>query len=196
MNNNKIKVYLEKYKGITTEQCANVFYNGERRSAVRKLHKMEEEGIITSFNIGFLKVYKLKYENKCISRHDLYVMDLYSYIIKNNGTIIDFKTTPKLLNGLIVPDALCKFKIPYMGNIYTTYALLEVDYTHYTENDKLNTLYEKLYKDGELSKYCGNAVFPILIIAKDKVDIKYRSNNFEVIYTNLKYDNLINFIFN
>ena len=192
-NSTKILLYLEKYRGITTEQCANIFYKGERRSAVRKLHSMVGKGLLDSFNIGMLKVYTT---GKKISRHDLYVMDFYAWVIANNGSVIDFKLTPRLLNGLLIPDALCKIKLPYRGKIYSIYALLEIDYTHYTGNDKLNVLYERLYSEGELSDYCGEAEFPILIIARQKIDIKYRSNNFEVIYTDFNYTNLINFIFN
>ena len=192
-NSTKILLYLEKYRGITTEQCANIFYKGERRSAVRKLHSMVDKGLLDSFNIGMLKVYTT---GKKISRHDLYIMDFYAWVISNNGSIVDFQLTPRLLNGLLIPDALCKIKLPYRGRIYSIYALLEIDYTHYTGNDKLNVLYERLYREGELSDYCGAAIFPILVIARQKIDIKYRSNNFEVIYTDFNYTNLINFIFN
>ena len=192
MNDNQIMLYLEKYRGITTEQCANIFYKGERRSAVRKLHSMVDKGLLDSFNIGMLKVYTT---GKKISRHDLYIMDFYAWVIANNGSVIDFKLTPRLLNGLLIPDALCKIKLPYRGRIYSIYALLEIDYTHYTGNDKLNVLYERLYREGELSDYCGAAEFPILVIARQKIDIKYRSNNFEVIYTDFNYTNLIEFIF-
>ena len=59
----------------------------------------------------------------------------------------------------------------------------------------MNVLYERLYREGELSDYCGEAEFPILVIARQKIDIKYRSNNFEVIYTDFNYTNLIEFIF-
>ncbi|MDU2682160.1 MAG: hypothetical protein E7C50_09760, partial [Clostridium sp.] len=67
--------------------------------------------------------------------------------------------------------------------------LLEVDYTHYTDNIKLSTMYEKLYNERELyEEFKGT--FPIVIIARPTPGIRYNSNNFEVIYTDLQYSNL------
>ncbi|WP_265976222.1 hypothetical protein, partial [Brucella intermedia] len=99
--------------------------------------------------------------------------------------LIDIKIEPEYLKGLIRPDAYVLFR----HEDYKYIALLEVDYTHYTDNIKMNTLYEKLYSERENYKeFFGT--FPIVVIARSTKGIRYNSGNFEVIYTDLSYSNL------
>ena len=96
---------------------------------------------------------------------------------------------PKYLKGIIRADAFVIFK----KDGYKYFTILEVDYTHYTENTKFQ-LYEKLYRDKELEVKC-EGTFPILIVARPTPGVRYNSKNFEIIYTDLNYDNLSTHLF-
>lgn len=189
----QILIFLEKYKALSTQQANSIFFNCER-SCVRRMNQLEKLKILDSYYIGKNKIYKIP-EERNISQHDLYVLDFYAWICRENGTVLDFETTPRYLNGLLIPDALCKFKINYEGIKYTVNIFLELDFTHYTEIEKLNILYEKLYREGTLKEYCGDAEFPMVVISRPTKGLIYRSRNFEILYTDFKFTNLLNLIF-
>lgn len=186
--------FIEKYKSISTQQAINIFFNGLRESAIRRLNQLEKSGELTHYYINKNKLYRLVGENKTISEHDNYILDFYSWIYKNEGEVIYFKKNPIYLNGMLIPDALLKIKIPYENEEYIIDILLEIDYTHYTENTKF-ILYEKLYRENILKEFCGESIFPIIVIARPTQGIRYNSKNFDVIYTTLKFDNLLRMIF-
>ena len=115
----------------------------------------------------------------------VYIYDYLKELKRLGCDLIDIKIEPEYLKGLIRPDAYVLFR--YEDYKYIT--LLEVDYTHYTSNIKMNTLYEKLYSERENYKdFFGT--FPIVVIARSTKGIRYNSGNFEVIYTDLSYSNL------
>lgn len=185
--------FIEENKAISTQQATIIFFDNLEKSAIRRLNQLEDEGILASYTIGKNKVYKYPGE-KDISRHDLYILDFYAWIYKQGGEVVEFTKTPHYFKSLLIPDALIKFKIPYKGKMPTAYVLLEIDYTHYTENTKLNTWYEKLYRDEVLKDYCGNAQFPFVVLARPTPGIRYNSNNFNIIYTDLKFSKLFEFM--
>ena len=92
---------------------------------------------------------------------------------------------------MLIPDALAKFKIPYNGINYTCFVLLEIDYTHYTSENKILTFYPKLYREQVLKEYCGAAEFPFIVIARPTPGIRIQPREIEVIYTDLKFNNLL-----
>ena len=190
----RILRFIEKYKAISTQQADAIFFQCER-SCIRRMNQLEDLKILDSYYIGKNKIYKYPEERK-ISQHDLYILDFYAWVYREKGDVLDFQLTPHYLKGILIPDALCKFKIDYEGTTYTANVLLEIDYTHYTEVSKLNTWYEKLYKEETLKEYCGQAEFPIVVIARPTRGLIYKSNNFEILYTDFKFNNLVNFIFN
>lgn len=186
--------FIEKYKAITTQQARHIFFNGCEKSTIRRLNQLEDLKIIEGYYVGKNKLYKFPEERK-LTQHDVLILNLYSWIYKNGGEVIDFIITPHFLNNMLIPDGLVKFKIPYAGNKYTVFVLLEIDYTHYTDNIKMNTLYEKLYREKVLSEYCGQAEFPFIVVSRPTPGIRYSSNNFEVIYTDLEFTNLTKLMF-
>ncbi|WP_253199602.1 hypothetical protein [Clostridium gasigenes] len=85
---------------------------------------------------------------------------------------MDIKIEPHYLDNALIPDAFIVFR--YDGYKYIN--LLEVDFTHYTSNIKMNNLYEKLYLEREnYEEFRGT--FPIVIIARPTVGIRYDSTN-------------------
>ena len=182
--------FLEEHRAITTQQAINIFFNRCKRSATRRLNQLEDAGILNNYTRGKNKVYKLIDEVKELSEHDVLIYDFYSWIYENNGEVIEFKKNPRYFKGMLIPDALVKFKLPYEGQMYTIYSLLEIDLNHYTDNTKMNVWYEKLYREQVLKSWCGAAEFPFIIIARPTQGIRYNSNNFNCTYCNLKFTNL------
>ena len=183
----EILKFLEEHRAITTQQCISVFFKNDI-SAYRRLNQLEEAGILESYTRGKNKVYKLP-GDKELSEHDLFIYSFYAWIYQNNGQVIEFKKNPRYLNGMLIPDALIKFKLPYENQNFTIFALLEVDYTHYTDNTKM-VWYEKLYREQTLKQWCGAAEYPFIIIARPTPGLRYNSKNFNCVYCDLKFTNL------
>lgn len=184
----EILSWIDKYRAISIEQCQYIFFKGSYEAARRRLSILEKDKIIKSY-ISKSTKQKVYYNNKKISDHDLYILDYIKELKKNNCEIIDIRIKPQYLNKLIIPDAFVKFKFKkYMFN-----TLLEVDYSHSTEELKLNTLYEKLAKEcDKYSEFNHNSF--ILINTKPIVQNIYNSLNFDTIYTDLKYNKLRDFL--
>lgn len=184
--------FIEENRAITTTQATQIFFNGLTVSAIRRLNQLEDDKILESYMVGKSKVYKLP-ETKELSQHDLLILDFYAWVYANGGQVTDFKKTPRYFKGLLIPDALLKIDLPHNGDVYEVTILLEIDYTHYTPETKLNTWYEKLYREEVLKSYCSD--FPLVIIARPTKGLRYNSKNFEVLYTDLRFTNLIQLMF-
>lgn len=176
--------WIENYKLITIEQCGYIFFNRSYEGARRRLLQLEK-------NYNKIKSYRLKETNEKVyyiqrksSYHNVLVINYVKSIVKNGGSLIDLKLTPKYLEGKIIPDAFLIFE--YDNKVYFT--LLEVDLFHETSNSKMQT-YEELYKSLELQDICCGK-FPIIVIAKDSVRLRYNSSNFPVVYMDLQYRNI------
>lgn len=186
--------FLEKYRAISSQQAKYIFFDGLESSSIRRLNKLEEIGALKSYAIGKNKVYSYN-EAKEISEHDLLILDFYAWIYKQGGKVIEFIKEPKYFNGLLRPDGLIKFEIPYHDKLFQICAFLEVDFKHYTENTKISTMYTKLYNEEVLKEFCGDMEFPLVIIARPTPGIRYNSNLFTCIYTDLRYMDLLKLIF-
>ena len=181
--------FLEEHRAITTQQAINIFFKKDI-SAYRRLNQLEEAGILESYMRSKNKVYKLAGETKELSEHDLLIYDFYSWIYSKNGVVIDFKKNPHYFKNALIPDGLFKFRLPYEGQTYTCYVLLEIDLNHYTEADKIMTLYPKLYREQILKEYCGLAEFPFVIIARATTGIRVQPKEIDIIYSDLKFTNV------
>ncbi len=181
--------WIEDYKAISVPQATELFFNGTYESCRRRLKQLEDMELLKSYISQFSRE-KIYYQEKKLKDHELLVYDFLKVIKKRGGEIRQIKLQPKYLKGLIRPDAYIEFTLE--NNLY--FIILEVDYTHYTSNIKMQ-LYEKLYREGTLQKQCYGT-FPIVIISRPTLnDIRYNSSNFDVIYTDLHYNNLHTFLF-
>lgn len=185
----EVMKFLEEHRAITTQQAINIFFDGLEVSAYRRLNQLEEMIILEHYMRGKLKVYKLP-EAKEISQHDLFILDFYSWVYANGGQVTEFKKTPRFLKGMLIPDAFIRFDIPYNDQVYEVSALLEIDYFHYTDmEEKLAVWYEKIFREHEVNENT------LLIIARPTTGLRYNSKNFETIYTDLKFTNLLRLLF-
>lgn len=180
--------YLEDYKAISIKQTQKIFFNGVYGGARRRLADLEKMKLLKSYE-NVLTNEKVYYIEEKISAHDLYVMDFYAELISQGAKITKFKKQPRYLNDMIRADGF--FEFVYENNLYWT--IVECDLTHYTGNSKMQ-LYEKLYKDNVLQEEC-RGMFPSIVIMKEKDDLRYMSNNFEVVYIDFQLTNFVSKIF-
>lgn len=185
----RIFKFIEDYGAITTQQAKWIFFDGLQTSTIRRMNQLEKANILESYHRGKRKVYCFK-DGKKLSTHDLGALDFYTWVYKIGGEVLDFVLKPEYFKGLIIPDALIKFRFPYQGKHCTVYAFIEFDLNHFTEMDKMRVLYEKMYKEKIMLDYCGQAEFPLLIIARPTTGIRYNSNNFNILYCDLDFTNL------
>jgi len=180
--------WVEEYKAITLKQATELFFKGSYKSTSRRMAQLEEMGIFQSY-ISKGKKEKVYCQEKKVNDHRLYIYDYIKELKRPGCDLLGIKIEPKYLKGSIIPDALIFFRF----EDYKYLTLLEVDYTHFTDNIKMNTLYEKLYQERENYKeFLGT--FPMVVIARPTEGVRYNSNNFEVIYTDLEYSNLKQFL--
>ncbi|MBU5453876.1 hypothetical protein [Caproiciproducens sp. MSJ-32] len=109
---------------------------------------------------------------------------------KNKCEITKIVNDPVYLNGEITP--ICFLEFIKDGYIYLT--LLEFNFKGCLTNFRVNISYEKLYRlRNDFKEFRG--VFPILVITTENKSIRYNSKNFEVVYTDLEFNNLDKFLF-
>lgn len=153
--------FIENYGAISIKQCNKLFIKSET-NCKKRLKQLEEAGKLKSYTIGGTRQ-KGYYMNKPKTLHDLYVIDIYARLIELGATILTFKQTPylKIDNKSIVPDAYVSYKLKgKKKNLY-----IEIDYTHFTGQEKIN-LYEKL-----------DSKFDLLIIKEDELRVKSKIIN-------------------
>lgn len=124
-----------------------------------------------------------KVKNEVLNR---YIKKLES----NNCKIINIVNDPIYLNGKIRPS--CFLEFINEGYIYLT--ILEIDFKGRLSAFMINNTYEELYKHRKAFNEFRDT-FPMLIVAEEKKSIRYNSKNFEVIYTDLEFSNLEQFLF-
>lgn len=180
--------WIESYKSLTINQAVKMYFKNNYSGASRRLKQLEDQGLIKSFN-SQIRNEKVYIFDKKVSDHNLYILDYIAWLVEKGAELKDINLNPSFFNGLLKPDAYVSFK--YDGYIFFT--LLEVDYTHYTDNSKFQ-LYEKLFNEELLKEQCKGE-FPIIVVSRPTKGIRYNSKNFEVLYTDLLYKDLEKFLF-
>lgn len=169
----KLISWLEVNHAISVKQAQSIFFKNYE-VARRRLAQLKDMGVLNSY-INELTKEKIYYYDKKLSSHDLFKHEFYRKIVEHGGEVIKFDREPRYLNGLIRADGYFEFK--YNNLIYC--CILEIDYKHMTDTKKM-ILYEKLYKEGTLQKELE--VFPMIVILRQNIDIRYNSTNFDCLY--------------
>lgn len=180
----EILKFIEEYKSITIRQAKYLFFKKSYEGARRRLAELEKFGLLKSA-ISKGRSEKVYFSEKMLSDHDLYKADYVVSLKKMGFEILEFNTKPSYFNNQLKPDAfaMCKKE----GYRYITF--LEVDYTHYTNNVKLNALYEKLAKE----EFKDTSF--ILVIARPTQGIRYSPENYDIVFTDLEFSNLSTYIY-
>lgn len=181
----EVLIWIEKYGAITINQAKILFFNGNYDNARRRLRVLEEQEVLNSYILKETKEKVYFTEGKKKSYHDILILN-YAVKLKELGCrLVVINIKPRYLKGSLVPDAFVSFA--YNNDLYIT--LLEVDYKHYTEYLKFTSLYERLYRSKEdYLEFQGT--FPIVVVANMNKSIRYNSQNFNMMWTDLAYSNL------
>lgn len=134
----QILKFIENFKSITVKQAEIMFYKNNN-NARRRLKELEEQGILKSYKYNKSALAYTYKEFKEISEHDTIRNDFVAQLVSQGSTINSFKLTPRVLNGMVIPDLYIEYT--YQNSIYKSY--VEVDLTHFTGDSKI-TLYNKL----------------------------------------------------
>ncbi|AWZ50051.1 hypothetical protein C3495_14520 (plasmid) [Clostridiaceae bacterium 14S0207] len=184
----EILKFIEKYKSITINICAKIFYKDNKEA-----YQQARKRLRLLYKNKYLKRYRkdcttevIYYMHKKLSVHDLKVLDVLAELIYNNANIREFKReyTINTERSNYRADAFIEFTLKN----YLYFLLIEVDHTHYTSFQKLQDIYDSNYFQNKYSKY-GDNIFPtILILKRIVLDRKFYSSNFKIIeleYTQL-----------
>lgn len=171
----QILSFIEKYGCITIKQCTQMFYNN-RNESQRRLKQLEDKNILRSYMNKRIreKVYCI---DKEISPHDILRADFIAKLVNEGAEVIEY-STPRLLKDLLRPDAIVKIR--YRDKEYKL--ILEVDYTHFTNDNKL-VLYEKYLNETKENF--------ILVIMKDSLiseKIKQKKYKIKHVQFAMKYN--------
>ncbi|XZH37641.1 hypothetical protein ACSW82_16460 (plasmid) [Clostridium perfringens] len=180
----EILKFIEKYKSITIRQAKYLFFKKSYEGARRRLAELEKFGLLKS-SISKARSEKVFYAEKMISDHDLYKIDYIVNLKKMGFEIIEFNSKPSYFDNQLKPDAF----VVCRKNGYRYITFLEIDYTHYTSNTKMNTLYEKLAKED--FKDTGF----ILVVARPTPGIRYSPSEYDIVFTDLEFNNLSTYIY-
>lgn len=178
----KILKWMEDFKALSIKQCSSIFFNNNYESCRRRLKQLEKMELLKSYKSKLLG--KIYFQEKKLKDHELLVYEFIREISVLGTNIRKIKIQPQYLNGLIRPDAYVEFV--YKKNVY--FIFLEVDYTHNTDQNKLD-LYEYLCKRGDLQETCYGT-FPLLVVARAVARGKYESDYLDVVFTDFGFGNL------
>lgn len=188
--------HIEEYGAISLRNVAEIYFNGNYKDeeyrykcAARRMKALEDRGIISSY-INSYNEEKVFYKEKKVSPHNLFIQDFWKKLLKMDFDVLEFNTKVELMKGQLNPDA---FVLAKYENTLVNY-FLEVDLNHYTKKEKI-VRYEMFYKSDELKKLCEWRKPCLIITRPTHKDIRYTSNVFDIVYTDLKYTNLENIIF-
>lgn len=165
----EISRYIEDYGSITINQCAKVFYKGNKEPYYQARKRLK----ILS-NSGYLKRYRqdmksecVYYFTKCLGIHDLKVLDVYAELISLGAEITFFKQEYTVAYGdkKYICDGLIELK--YNGYFYPL--LIEVDYTHFTSERKLTDIYCSNHFQERYKEFDDN-LFPSVLIIRPYVN--------------------------
>ena len=139
--------FIENFKSITVKQAEIMFYKNNN-NARRRLKELEQQGILKSYKYNKTALAYTYKEFKEISEHDTIRNDFVAQLVSQGSTINSFKLTPRVLNGMMIPDLFIEYT--YNNQKFKSY--VEVDLTHFTNDSKI-TLYNKLSQQQDFNLF-------------------------------------------
>lgn len=181
--------HITTYGFITNNQCALIYYKGNKQSYIQAQTKMKilyDNGIVKRTEYKLNKEYIYTVEDKVISDHAMYVMNLYAYLY-SKFTVLYFK-----------PEAswICKKRndahfIIQKDDGDTMGILCEVDLFHKTGKEKLDVM----YKSGEIQnwykvEYGIENYYPSILIVNSTGKTNIESDKYQVVSTDFDFTDL------
>lgn len=173
---------VETLGSITIKQVECLYYRNYSASA-RRLSKLEKMSQLSSYydRRTLEKIYYLS-GGKPLSEHNQIINNFIIRLMINDYEVLGFSKTSSFLKDKLRPDLLIKYR--KSGELKEHTSFLEVDYTHFTDKEKIK-LYEDLYSDRINQVGCKFN----LIIAKD-TPLTVKSKIVDIQHINLDLEGL------
>lgn len=181
--------HINTYGFITNKQCAMIFFKGNKQSYLQAQTKMKllyDNEIVKRVEYKLNKEYVYMLEEKEISDHRMYAMNLYAALC-NKYIIHYFK---------LEESWLCKKRSDAHFIIENSEGsqigmLCEVDLYHKTSQEKLDVL----YKSNEVQAWYKinwgiEDYYPSVLIVNNTGTTKLKSSNYDVVAINFDLDGL------
>lgn len=181
--------FIEKYGFITAKICSRTIYKGYKQNyqlASRKLRKMEQGRLLQRY-LDNSNEYIYQINKKHITPHKYYLIDFYSKLYEKVDSVELFeverlwKVSKKRNDGFII----------YKNGDSFYSLLIEIDYSHFTSKEKL----ESLYESKEIQKYFKNNYdiedyFPTVVIVSMLGNSKYKDVEFDYVSLDFNFTNI------
>lgn len=181
--------HIGTYGFITNKQCALIYYKGAKQPYIQAQTKMKalyDNRIVKRTEYNLNKEYIYSMDDKQISDHRMYVMNLYAYLY-NKFNVIYFK-----------PESSwsCKKRndahfIIEKDDGDTIGILVEVDLYHKTNKEKLDIM----YKSGEIQNwykvnYGAENYYPSILIVNSSGKSNISPKKYQVVCTDFDFTGL------
>lgn len=179
--------FINDYGYLSIQQCANIFYSNHKMKydeARKRLKQLYNNKLFNKITLDNNKcIYTI---NKSMNWHRYYLIQFIS-LLYLQCKIKTFIKEYYFTDMGIRPDGFCE--LIYNKNLITLF--IEIDYSHKTELNR----YDKLYEDGRIQDYYeqkyGQRIFPSIVIAKENIPRKPEySNKYNIIYLDFSFKNI------
>lgn len=184
-----ILLFIETYGFITAKICSRTIYKGYSQSyqlASRKLRKMDQGKLLQRY-LDNSNEFIYQINKKHITPHKYYLINFYSRLYEKVDSVELFeiekswKVSNRRNDGFII----------YKNGDSFYSLLIEIDYSHFTSKDKLDSLYEskeiqKYFKDN----YGINNYFPTVVVISMLGNTKYKDAEFDYLSLNFEFTDI------
>lgn len=179
----EILKWTEKFKSITIDQCAKLFFPGTRMAydlARKRLRHLNREGLIKRYRKE-PKEQVVYFMDKVLKKHDLKTIDVIVEFNRFNITQLILQNKIQINRHGIYLNYITDATI-VIDNKYPI--IIEVDYTHYTGDKKVTDLISYL-EDKHNIKY----IFLIIRPTVDKITIFDLGQKSKLIVADWEFNN-------
>lgn len=188
-NTKDILSFIEKYGFITAKICSRIVYKNCKQSynlASRKLLKMEQGGLLQRY-LYSSNEYIYQINKKHITAHKYYLIDFYSRLHEKVDSVELFEVEKSWKISKKRSDGFIIYK---KGDSFYS-LLIEIDYSHFTSKEKLESLYEskevqKYFKDN----YSVLDYFPTVVVISMLGNTKYKNVEFDYLSLDFNFTNI------
>ena len=155
--------FIQDFRAISTTQCAKLYYKGNNNNARRSLKSLLENKKLISYTLNNNTIYTFAGTTK-LTIHGLIRNNfIVNFLLMKDIKVLEIKPEHYILNKQIRTDLYIK----YLKEGIIKHLYVEVDDTHFTDNNKLKFLEEQLKVH----------TFTLVIIRKDiKLSKQYKYN--------------------
>ena len=155
--------FIQDFRAISTTQCAKLYYKGNNNNARRSLKSLLENKKLISYTLNNNTIYSFPDTPKLTTHGLIRNNFIVNFLLMVDIKVLEIKPEHYILNKQIRTDLYIK----YLKEGIIKHLYVEVDDTHFTDNNKLKFLEEQLKVH----------TFTLVIIRKDiKLSKQYKYN--------------------